>query len=74
MQSINGIKDSLREEVEGLDGGYATVARAAKKTTQFIHKVLQHDYSPRLSTLESIREAVDVAKTLQAKRLRQLSA
>nr|WP_293841268.1 hypothetical protein [uncultured Arsenicibacter sp.] len=74
MQEITGIRDKLRADVEGLDGGYTTVAKILGKSHVFVHKTLRANNTPRLSTLEEIKRAVDIATTDQNKRLAKLSA
>lgn len=73
MQDIVEARDLLRAEVEDLDGGYATVGKILKKSRAFVFKTLQENNTPRLSTLEEIKDAVSVAKRKQNARLASLS-
>lgn len=72
MQDILNARDKLREDVLGLDGGYTTVARILKKSDVFVIKTLSPKNTPRLTTLESIKEAVEIAKLKQQSRIKRL--
>ncbi|GAB3550305.1 hypothetical protein [Spirosoma fluminis] len=73
MQGITGIRDKIRLDVESLDGGYTTVAKILRKSTQFVHKTLSETNTPRIDTLEEIKDAVDTAKKKQENRLQRLA-
>ncbi|WP_162389670.1 hypothetical protein [Spirosoma endbachense] len=74
MQDIINARDLLRLEVEELDGGYTTVGKVMRKTTQFVNKTLGPNNIPRLETLEAIKDAVELAKRKQKARLAGLKA
>ncbi|QHV96331.1 hypothetical protein [Spirosoma endbachense] len=74
MQEIIGIRDKLKREVEELDGGYATIAKLLKTSTSNVHKTLGEQNIPRLTTLETIKDAVDTARKKQLARISQLNA
>jgi DNA-binding phage protein len=74
MQGITGIRDKIRADVEELDGGYTTVAKILRKSTQFVHKTLSVSNNPRLDTLEEIKSAVETAKNRQQIRMERLTA
>ena len=73
MQEILAARDRLRAEIEGLDGGYKTVAKLLNQSDVSVILALKPENTPRLKTLEKIKEAVKKAKISQDIRLATLN-
>lgn len=75
MQAIIAERDRLRNEIagpDGIDGGYATIAKVLGQSPESVLQSLSVKVTPRLTTLEKIQDALKKAKLMQEVRLAAL--